>query len=152
MIAMACTGVFAALIITNYVIQTTVVPALIHASNASASGTIAASTMSNPESIGWTLEMWGYAILGVATWLMAPAVRSVTGSPLAARLFAFNGPLSIAGVIATIAVPGWMLTQPGLLAFALWNLVVIAMSATIVIAIRAQMSQRPLRARLEVSS
>lgn len=30
-------------------------------------------TMVNPESFAWSLEMFGYAAMRVATWLLAPA-------------------------------------------------------------------------------
>jgi hypothetical protein len=36
---------------------------------------VAYLVMSNPISISWTFEMFGYAVLGVATWLIAPTFR-----------------------------------------------------------------------------
>jgi hypothetical protein len=127
--ALAFVSAFAALVFSNYVIQTTFVPTLAR-HYAEANGPIlAALTMANPASLGWGLEMWGYGLLGLATWLAAPVFR---GSPLeraTSWTFVANGPASIAPALLTAFHPGWVLTVPGLVSFAVWNLLVVAMGA-----------------------
>lgn len=127
---------FAALVFFNYAVQTTFVPLLARAYTAADAPILAAYTMSNPRSLGWSLEFWAYGVVGVATWLAAP---SFAGSPverLTAALCTLNGPLSVASALLTPFVPGWALTTPGLVAFGIWNLVVIALGAAAFVALR----------------
>ncbi|MGE0123144.1 MAG: hypothetical protein AB7U25_09425 [Vicinamibacterales bacterium] len=128
--ATASAAAFAALIVANYALQTTMVPALVAAAEPPAVALAGWITMVNPQGLGWALEMWGYAVLGGATWLVAPVFAG--GDVVATwtrRLFAANGPFSIVGGVATAAWPGWVLSTPGLMAFALWNVLVVAMLA-----------------------
>jgi hypothetical protein len=83
--------------------------------------------------------MWGYAWLGVATWLVAPVLARTHRERTTAWLFTANGPISIAGAIATACDADWLMTTPGLVAFAGWNALIIVMSA---------LCWRVLRARL----
>jgi hypothetical protein len=66
---------FAAMIVINYSVQTTLVPGLVSRYTAADAPVVAAFTLSNPTSLGWALEMWGYALLGVAA-MMAATLRS----------------------------------------------------------------------------
>jgi hypothetical protein len=140
--ALAFVAAFAAMIIGNYAIQTTFVPALLRSGIPSDVQLAAAVTMANPRSLGWTLEMWGYAVLGVATWLAAAVFA---GSPLerAARvLFTVNAPVSIAPAVAAAVRPGWVTTPIGLAAFMLWNGLVVAMTVLALLAMRARATSR----------
>ncbi len=120
----------------NYVLQTTVVPELARDVDANAS-LIGAFSMSNPRSLGWALEMWGYGALGVATWLVAPVFARHRAATWA---FVANGPISIVGAAWTAARPGWELSAPGLIAFAMWNVLVVVMAATALSALRRRAS------------
>ena len=139
--ALAFVAAFGALVFLNYVIQTTFVPSLVHDPEANGP-LLSALTMSNPSSLGWGLEMWGYGLLGVATWLVAPVFQ---GSRLErATYFAFvaNGPLSIVPAFLTALRPRWVLTASGLLSFALWNLLVVVMSVLSLLVFRKRASAR----------
>lgn len=121
------TAAFTALIVFNYVVQTAFLPSLVRLYDADNDALIAALSMSNPTSLSWGIEMWGWGLLGVATWLIAPVF---SGGPLQkATRYAFvsNGPVSILGALQTVWSPGWILSPWGLLAFALWNLLLGAM-------------------------
>jgi hypothetical protein len=136
--ALAFAAAFAALIFLNYVVQTTFVPALVRSGAPEVAPLIAAFSLSNPTALGWALEMWGYAVLGVATWLVAP-VLSEQGRPgrLAAALFVANGPVSIVGAALTAARPGWVMTPAGFVMFAGWNLLMIVMLVLVIAALRS---------------
>jgi hypothetical protein len=92
--------------------------------------------MVNPRSLGWALEMWGYAILGVATWLVAPVFAGSVQERTVAWMFVANGPLSVAGGLATALWPGWVMTTPRLIAFAGWNVLVAAMAVGVIVVMR----------------
>jgi len=65
------TAGFVALILFNYVCQTTFIPALVRARDPSLGPIISTFSLQNPRSIAWAIEMWGYACLGAATWFAA---------------------------------------------------------------------------------
>jgi hypothetical protein len=135
-VALVLSGAFAAMIFTNYAIQTTVVPALVTSGPTENASLIAIFTMANPRSLGWSLEMWGYAVLGVATWFAAPAFGASHLERTSAVLFAVNGPMSIAGAFATALWPGWVLSAVGLVSFAVWNVLIIVMLASTILCMR----------------
>jgi hypothetical protein len=136
--AVVCVSIFATLIVVNYAVQTTVIPPLVAAWRPDAAAVLSTLTMSNPVSLGWALEMWGYGALGAATWLVAPVLRARPGGGVAAALFVANGVVSVAGTIITVLRPGWVMTPAGLMSFALWNLLVIVMLATAIAAVRKE--------------
>jgi hypothetical protein len=68
MTALALMAVSAALIFFNYVLQTAHVPQSLEDNE----GTLAMVTNAYPRSLGWSLEMYGYGILGIATACAAP--------------------------------------------------------------------------------
>jgi hypothetical protein len=126
--ALAFAAAFSALVFMNYVIQTTFVPVLARSDMPAHRELLAALTMSNPKSLGWGLEMWGYAVLGLATWLVAPVFQGSRLERAARWSFVANGPMSLAGGAWTALDPGWELTSAGALAFGLWNLLVVVMA------------------------
>lgn len=138
LLAVPAAGAFAGMIVTNYAVQTTHVPALATGTAPEDGLVIGVFTMANPRSLGWALEMWGYAVLGVATWLVAPVFRGSRLERATGGLFALNGPVSIAGAVANAARPGWVLTGGGLVAYAAWNALVAAMAALAILAMRAR--------------
>lgn len=137
----AFAGAFAAMIVSNYAIQTTLVPALATAGQLDDPGAnlVAMLTMANPRSLGWALEMWGYAVLGVATWLVAPVLIHENARALdrvAATLFVVNGPASILTALATAFQAEWVHSVAGLASFAAWNVIVLTMTLLVSIAMR----------------
>lgn len=126
--SLAFAAAFAAMIFVNYAIQTTFIPALVGTWSTEPSGLLEALTMSNPRSLGWAIEMWGYAVLGVATWLAAPVFRGSLPSRWTARLFVLNGLVSIATAALTAIAPGWVMTESGLWAFGVWNLLIVILT------------------------
>lgn len=125
--ALIFTAAFAALISLNYIVQTTFVPSLVGHYTPARADAIASFSMSCPSSLAWGLEMWGYGVLGVATWLVAPVLRETALERWTARLLVANGVVSIAGALGTGLYPGWVLTTAGFAAFAGWNALVIAL-------------------------
>lgn len=136
--ALVLCGVGAALIFHNYVLQTTFLPTLARNYVPANAALIGALTMANPSSLAWGLEMWGYGFIGVATWLVAPVFA---GSRLArgcAWAFRANGWMSVAGALWTAFSPGWVMTAPGLVAFSVWNALVVAMVSLAFFALRRE--------------
>jgi hypothetical protein len=127
--AQVLAAVFATFIFFNYVVQTTYLPALATHYDDRAAAIVSMFSMSNPTSLAWAIEMWGYAFIGVATWLVAPVFQGSRLERLTAWAFIANGPVSVLGGLLTTARPGWVMTTPGLVAFAFWNLLLAAMAA-----------------------
>jgi hypothetical protein len=127
--ALVFTGAFAALIFLNYAVQTTFLPAVVNPYQEEHASIIAMLSMSNPTSLAWSIEMWGWALFGVATWLVAPVFRGGRTQRVTARLFVANGVVSLVSAIATAAQPGWCVTSFGLAAFVLWNVLLLIMAA-----------------------
>jgi hypothetical protein len=70
----------------------------------------------------------GYAVFGVATWLVAPVFGRGGIETAARRTFVANGPVSLLAAPIPALAPEWLLTTPGLLAFAGWNVLIVAMA------------------------
>jgi hypothetical protein len=122
-----------AIIFLNYIIQTTYIPALVSGYQGGNNMLIVASTMANPTSLAWALEMWGYGFLGLGTWLCASYFSNKGIEHTAKLLFIANGVLSIIGTIWTAVDLGWVLTTPGLISFVLWNILYIALAIVTII-------------------
>ncbi len=130
--ALAFAGVAASLIFFNYVLQTAFVPQSLDAGEA----ILSMATMANPRSLGWSLEMYGYGILGVATAFAAP-LFSRRGRQGAIRLFMIaNCVVSVAGAVLVPIIPGWVLTLPGMIAGAAWNGLVAAAMVVVLLELR----------------
>lgn len=132
-------AVFAAMIFLNYVVQSCYVPVLARDFAPDDGPLVAALSMANPTSLAWAVELWGWGFLGVATMLLAPVFHG-SGVDRAARwTFAANGPVSIAGAVATALAPGWAMTLTGLALFALWNALLAAMAVLALLAFRRRL-------------
>ena len=129
LLALVLSAPFAALIFFNYIAQTTFVHNLVRNYRPGFDAAIAIFSMANPLSLCWGIEMWGYAILGVATWLLAPYYRD--RSVAIRYLLVLNGWMSVVGGVFTAADAGWVLTTAGLTAYSLWNLVMMALMVLI---------------------
>lgn len=125
LVALGWTVVFCGLISFNYVCQTTFIHNLVLNYKPEYDSPIAAFSMANPLSFCWANEMWGYALLGVATWLMAGYYKGK--SRLISILLILNGVLSILGALLTIADINWVMTPWGLRGYFLWNVLMISL-------------------------
>lgn len=143
--ALVFTGAFAAFIFFNYVAQTTFVPDLARRYEPESAPIITTLSMSNPRSLAWGIEMWGWALLGIATCLVAPVFEGSKLERAANLTFAANGPMSVAGALWTIARPGWVMTPAGLAAFAAWNVLLAAMAALAFFAFRDRLGRLALQ-------
>jgi hypothetical protein len=134
--ALGFVSAFAALVFFNYVVQTTFVPSLARRYTPDSAPILATFSMSNPNSLGWAIEMWAYGLLGVATWLVAPVFQGSRVERVTARLFVANGVVSVATALGTGVDPGWTMTPAGLVGFLVWNVLVFVMSAFAIVALR----------------
>jgi hypothetical protein len=120
-------AVFAATILLNYVIQTTFVPAQL--ADPSSRGLVGAFAMTNPASLAWSLEMWGYAFAAVALWLVSGSLRRTTLERATRALIALNLLVSVLGGVLTSARQAWVFSTPGLLGFSGWNALMAVLAA-----------------------
>jgi hypothetical protein len=119
--AMVCTAVYATLVCTNYTLQMAFVPRIMSTNDALA-GML---TMANPSSFSWFLEMFGYAAIGVATWLVSPLFAGSRRADAIRLLLIGNGVVSVIGAICTAVVERWVFSRLGMLAFAGWNILIV---------------------------
>lgn len=136
LIAVVFTGIFATLIFFNYISQTTFVPALARSYTPAADPAISAFSLANPLSLSWAIEMWGYAALGVATWLAASVFNRNRLERVTAGFMIANGVVSIVGGVVTSINLGWVLTTPGVVSYAMWNVLVLVLSILVVVSLR----------------
>jgi hypothetical protein len=141
LIATVLSGVFATLIFFNYINQTTFVPALARNYRPEYEGLISAFSFSNPNSLCWAIEMWGYAFLGLATWLAAPVFNGTGMERTARMLMMANGVFSIAGALVVSYELTWVFTPAGFLSYAAWNLLVLVLSICIISVLRRRQRQ-----------
>jgi hypothetical protein len=90
--------------------------------------------------------MWAWGFLGVATWLLAPVFSSGRLERVTAVTFVANGVSSIFSAAWTVVDPSWMMTIPGLVSFAIWNILVFAMSTLAFLSLRARAAGHERRA------
>jgi len=128
LMALVLAAVFATMIVVNYTLQLALVPELVRASEPRHHALIELTSMGNPTSLAWALEMIGYGALGVATWIAAPIMRDL-GLHWAGRAFVLNGVTSVGGAVWTVLGPGWEMTTLGLVVFSAWNVVLFAAAA-----------------------
>jgi hypothetical protein len=114
------TAVYAALVFTNYTIQLGFIPRVIKERPAY----VADLTMANPSSFAWFLEMFGYAAMGAATWLMAAGFGGSRRADAIRRLLIGNGLLSLIGAACTALFDRWVFSAAGMVSFAVWNLLI----------------------------
>jgi len=139
-IALIFTTVFVTLIFFNYIIQSTFLPALARDYRPEYDPIITAFSFANPQALCWAIEMWGYALLGVATWLAAVVFNRNGIEKTTARLMVANGIISLAGGFVTAADLGWVLTAPGLVSYSVWNLLVFLMAIFFLLSLRKRLA------------
>jgi len=123
-VAFGWTIVFCSLISFNYVCQIAFVRNLAINYKPEYDFAIATFSMANPLSFCWANEMWGYAFLGISTLLMSGYYRS--RNRMIRLLLITNGVVSIATAMSTIIDINWVLTPIGLIAYLVWNALMIA--------------------------
>lgn len=89
--------------------------------------------MANPSSFAWFLEMFGYAALGVATWLVADGFVGVGRARAVRWLLKANGPLSAIGAALTASVDNWVFSRSGMVSFIAWNGLILVCFALIAV-------------------
>lgn len=136
LIAVVFTAVFATLIFFNYINQTTFIPALVQDYRPAYDPAISTFSLANPLSLCWAIEMWGYAFLGVATWLTASIFNRNRVEKITAGLMIANGVVSIIGGFVTAWSLGWVLTTPGVASYVGWNILVLALSIFVILSLR----------------
>jgi hypothetical protein len=130
---MAAATIYAAIISLNYTLQVAYVPLLVRMGDP----TVAYLTMTNPASVGWALEMFGYGALGVACWLAAPLFGGEGARRRAiVMLMGANAVVNIGSAIATAVNVAWLMTPVGLAAYLFWNALVVATMAVIAVEFR----------------
>ena len=77
----------AALVIFNYVTQTTFIPAIVTTYTPEIGPVLTTLSMSNPNSLSWALEMWGYGLMGLGTWFAAGFFGTTRLERIAKALF-----------------------------------------------------------------
>jgi hypothetical protein len=141
MVSVIATAAFATLIFFNYICQTTFVPALASDYRPEYDPLITAFSLANPLSLSWAIEMWGYALLGLATAFSATVFHRNKVERAAALLMILNGTISIIGAIVTSFSLGWVLAVPGIVSYAIWNILVFAMAILILVSFRKRRSE-----------
>lgn len=133
-LAIVFTAVFATMIGLNYTIQVAYVPILVTLNKEVAT----LFTMSNPKSISWVLEMFGYGFLGISTWLVAPLFKNGQRMNCIRYLLKINGASSLLGAALTAWDVSWLMKLPGLISFGAWNLLIILIMWLVLIEFRAE--------------
>src|SRR5687767_2732981 len=83
---------------------------------------IAGFSMSNPDSLSWAIEMWGYSILGLAMLFLVPYYKK---HPNIRLLIFINFVLSFFAVLSVCFDNSWLLVKTGLILFFFWNCIMI---------------------------
>jgi hypothetical protein len=125
MLSVVLATIFSALISFNYICQTIYVRHLALNYGPEYDTAIGMLTMANPSSLCWAIEMSGYGVLGVATWLMAGYYTN-KNQPIRWFLIS-NGILSTTGVILCVINISWVMTTWGLIAYMAWNALMIVL-------------------------
>ena len=120
--ALCVTIFFCTLIFFNYITQLIFIHQLAIQSDPETYPLIASFTMANPMSLSWTLEMWGYALLGIATWLLR---HCYDDQPITKSLLLINLVFSIASAVWVLFDVNWIFSSTGLVLYGLWNVLMI---------------------------
>jgi hypothetical protein len=119
-LALIAITVYSALIAFNYTIQVAYIPATVRSPAAG----VEIFSMANANSISWALEMFGYAILGIAVWLVAPAFKGNIRRNIIRWLLIVDAIVSILGVVLEVVFIGKMLNEGALVGYYFWNALV----------------------------
>jgi hypothetical protein len=145
-LSVLCTCIFSALVFFNYIAQTVFIHHLASSYKTDYDVPIAMFSMSNPLSICWAIEIFGYGILGVATSLMSAYYRGK--SRRIHFLLIANGVTSIAAAVFTVIDINWLLGIAGLTSYILWNVLMIMLMILIYRFCKTQLKQRQIKSGL----
>lgn len=123
LVAFGWTIVFCSLITFNYICQTTFVRNLALNYKPEYDAAISTFSMANPMSFCWANEMWGYAVLGVATWMMASYYQG--RNDFIRTMLIINGVVSLLSALWTAVDVNWVMTTAGLIGYFAWNVLMI---------------------------
>jgi hypothetical protein len=129
LVALCLATIFSTLIFFNYVCQILFIRNLALHYKPEYDPAIAMFSMANPLSFCWSNEMFGYGILGVATWLLASYYHG--RSKFIRLTLIANGIVSLGSVVWTILDANWILTTAGYVGYFGWNLLMITMMIAI---------------------
>ena len=119
------TTIFAALVFFNYICQIAFIHHLATDYKPENATVIFTLSMANPASLSWAIEMWGYAILGVATWLLSAYYREKNKTIY--FLLIANGIISILSAAVFVYNGKWQVTSIGLASYFFWNMLMIGL-------------------------
>ena len=120
--------VFGSLISLNYIIQVAYIPNALDQNEA----ILSFATMANPKSLAWAIEMFGYAILGLATIVVAPLFSGGGLQRTIKRLLIVNGVASIGGAVAATMDLSAMLSTPAMIGYYFWNILIVVIMVLII--------------------
>ena len=121
LLAIVFVTVFAVFIGFNYSMQIAWIPLLAEQEHES----LGLVTMSNPRSLAWILEMFGYGFLGLSTWCISMVFWGSRRMDIIRYLLIANGVISIAGAIITTGGVNWLFKTSGILSYTAWNLLIL---------------------------
>ena len=114
-------GIFGALAGFNYMAQAAFIPNNI----GSPDRVLEVLTLHNPNSLAWAIEMFSYGFLGAATWCVAAVYHPDGRQGIIRKLLVLNGVMGILGAVVSAIKLSWVLTIPGLISYAVWNLTIL---------------------------
>jgi hypothetical protein len=142
LLAVICAAAFTGLISFNYICQTTFMPALLTNYRPENDAIVGALSLVNPRSLSWAIEMWGWGLLGLATWLIAPIFHGGRLEQATAGVCILNGIMSIAGAFITAADLHWVMSVPGLVNYVTWNILVVVLAVLVFLSLSRRASRR----------
>ena len=119
-----------AFVVFNYVTQTTFIPAIVKSYTPELGPVLTTLSMSNPSSLPWALEMWGYGLMGLGTWFAAGFFDTSRLERIAKTLFIVNGVLSVFGALMASIDLGGVFSTAGLVGYGIWNVLYLALAVT----------------------
>ncbi|MFL5740401.1 MAG: hypothetical protein ACJ75B_09310 [Flavisolibacter sp.] len=125
LLSVVWTTIFATLVLFNYICQIAFIHHLATNYNPDNDTAISTLSMANPASLSWAVEMCGYAILGVATWLLSAYYRNKNKTIY--FLLIANGIISILSAAFFVYNDKWLLTTTGLASYFFWNILMIVL-------------------------
>ncbi|MFO7741975.1 MAG: hypothetical protein R6X31_06640 [Anaerolineae bacterium] len=129
LLALVFTSIACGLISFNYFTEATFIPALVRNYTPALDPVVSTFAVTNPSSLFWSIEMWGYGFLGLGT-LFASGFFCPGGVEGVTRvLFIVNGVISLAGALYTSLHLEWVLSTAGLVSYGVWNVLYLVIGA-----------------------
>ena len=125
-------GIFGSLVCLNYTIQVAYIPILVD-ENASI---LAFLAMTNPASLPWAIEMFGYCILGIATVFAAPLFSNRGLQAIIRWLLVLNGVLSVGGAVMFTVNSAETVSGFGIVGYVFWNALIVVIMLLVIIEFR----------------